>query len=174
MVETTPVISQKSDSLFNSAQALEMKKIHKTDLSFDSSWHNDYKDTSWIYIGNFSYKLSEGDVLAVFSQYGEVEDINLIRDEETGKSKGFGFLKYEDWRSTVLAVDNLGGFELLERKLKVEHARYERPKLKKNEEEKLTLLDKAKMQQPGYANNKKHKLETSHNISKGHDLFDTS
>jgi RNA recognition motif-containing protein len=40
--------------------------------------------------------LNPGDVLAVFSQYGEVVDVNLVRDKETKKSKGFAFLAYED------------------------------------------------------------------------------
>ena len=57
--------------------------------------------------------MSEGDVIAVFSQYGEPNHVNLIRDEETGKSKGFCFLGYDDQRSTRLAVDNMNGFELL-------------------------------------------------------------
>ena len=45
-------------------------------------------------------------------RWGEVEDINLVRDKETGKSKGFGFLRYEDWLSCVLAVDNFNGIEV--------------------------------------------------------------
>ena len=43
----------------------------------------------------------------------QIVDINLCRDSATGKSKGFCFLQYEDQRSTVLAVDNLNGAELL-------------------------------------------------------------
>jgi RNA-binding motif protein, X-linked 2 len=39
----------------------------------------------------------------------QVEDVNLVRDKATGKSRGFCFLKYEDARSCVLAVDNLTG-----------------------------------------------------------------
>ena len=42
-------------------------------------------------------------------RYGEIVNINLIRDKKTGKSKGFAFICYEDQRSTVLAVDNLNG-----------------------------------------------------------------
>lgn len=57
--------------------------------------------------------------------------VNLIRDKETGKSKGFAFLKYEDQQSTDLAVDNLGGASVLGRVLKVDHTRYKR----KDEEE---------------------------------------
>jgi hypothetical protein len=41
--------------------------------------------------------------------YAQVQDIHLVRDEATGKSRGFCFLKYEDARSCVLAVDNLTG-----------------------------------------------------------------
>lgn len=45
-------------------------------------------------------------------RYGEVSSINLVRDKETGKSRGFCFLCYEDQRSTVLAVDNLNGMKV--------------------------------------------------------------
>jgi len=40
----------------------------------------------------------------IYSRYGEVVDVNLVRDKGTGKSKGFAFLAYEDQRSTILAV----------------------------------------------------------------------
>ncbi len=40
------------------------------------------------------------------SRYGEIANINLVRDKKTGKTKGFAFICYEDQRSTVLAVDN--------------------------------------------------------------------
>jgi RNA-binding motif X-linked protein 2 len=72
------------------------------------------------------FDLSEGDVITIFSQFGEPVHINLVRDKETGKSKGFAFLKYEDQRSTDLAVDNLGGATILGRVLRVDHTRYKR------------------------------------------------
>lgn len=50
--------------------------------------------------------------------------MNLVRDKETGKSKGFAFLKYEDQRSCDLAVDNLGGATVMGRMLRVDHTRY--------------------------------------------------
>lgn len=59
--------------------------------------------------------------------------VNLVRDKESGKSKGFAFLKYEDQRSTDLAVDNLGGASIMGRVLKVDHTRYKR----KDEEEEM-------------------------------------
>ncbi|KAM6300202.1 RNA-binding motif protein, X-linked 2 [Aegotheles albertisi] len=93
------------------------------------SWHAEYKDSAWIFIGGLPYELTEGDVICVFSQYGEVVNINLVRDKKTGKSKGFCFLCYEDQRSTVLAVDNFNGIKIKGRTIRVDHvANYRPPK----------------------------------------------
>lgn len=91
-----------------------------------ASWHRDYDDTAFVYIGGLPIELTEGDVVTIFSQYGEPVFINLVRDKETGKSKGFCFLKYEDQRSCDLAVDNLGGATVLGRLLRVDHTRYKK------------------------------------------------
>lgn len=105
-----------------------------------ASWHADYRDTAYIYIGGIPLDVSEGDVVTVFSQYGNPTHINMIRDKETGKSKGFAFLKYEDQRSCDLAVDNLGGAEVLGRLLRVDHTRY---KKRDDEDEETYRIDKA-------------------------------
>ena len=47
-----------------------------------------------------------------------------MRDNHTGKSRGFGFLKYSDARSTILAVDNFNGTEILHVPLIVDHTEY--------------------------------------------------
>jgi RNA-binding motif protein, X-linked 2 len=99
----------------------------------EASWHKDYADTAFIYIGGLDERLTEGDVITIFSQYGEPVYLNLVRDKETGKSRGFAFLKYEDQRSCDLAVDNLGGAKVMERYLNVDHTRY-----KKRDDEDLT------------------------------------
>jgi RNA-binding motif X-linked protein 2 len=60
----------------------------------------------------------------------------MVRDKESGKSKGFCFLKYDDQRSTVLAVDNFNGTNLLGRTLRVDHSRgYQQPKKKRRRDE---------------------------------------
>uniref|UniRef100_A0A8C3QHX0 RNA binding motif protein X-linked 2 n=1 Tax=Cyanoderma ruficeps TaxID=181631 RepID=A0A8C3QHX0_9PASS len=93
------------------------------------SWHAEYKDSAWIFVGGLHYELTEGDVICVFSQYGEVVNINLVRDKKTGKSKGFCFLCYEDQRSTILAVDNFNGIKIKGRTIRVDHvANYRPPK----------------------------------------------
>nr|GEU87457.1 zinc finger CCCH domain-containing protein 25 [Tanacetum cinerariifolium] len=54
-------------------------------------------------------------------RYGEIVDVNLVRDKGTKKSKGFAFVAYEDQRSTVLVVDNLNGAQVLGRTIRVDH-----------------------------------------------------
>lgn len=96
------------------------------------SWHNDYKDSAWIFVGGLPFDLTEGDIICVFSQYGEIANINLVRDKDTGKSKGFAFICYEDQRSSVLAVDNFNGVTLCGRIIRVDHVKdYKVPDLTK-------------------------------------------
>jgi len=60
----------------------------------------------------------------------------MPRDKDTGKTKGFGFLMYEDQRSTILAVDNLNGARVLEKTLRVDHVKnYKQPKVKNEDGE---------------------------------------
>ena len=92
-----------------------------------SSWQYDYRGNACVYIGGLDVDLSEGDVLAVVSQWGSVVDMRLVRDRTTGASRGFCFVVYEDQRSTILCVTNLNGRELLGRTLSVDHADYKPP-----------------------------------------------
>ena len=136
-----------------------------------ASWHEQYRGNAWVFAGGLVDKLTEGDVLAVFSQYGEIEDLHLVRDQETGKSKGFSFLKYEDERSTVLAVDNLNGYMLLGKTLRVDHTDYRPPKKKKKE----ISIQEANGEQyvaqtSGHAYIGKD-LATNHSLDAGVDVF---
>ncbi|KAH8423457.1 uncharacterized protein LDX57_001217 [Aspergillus melleus] len=106
-------------------QALNKRELENA-IPPEASWHADYRDTAYIYIGGLPFDLSEGDIVTIFSQYGEPVHVNLARDKETGKSRGFAWLKYEDQRSTDLAVDNLGGATVMGRMLRVDHTRYKR------------------------------------------------
>eukprot|EP01086_Lenisia_limosa_P012439 TRINITY_DN40777_c0_g1_i1.p1 TRINITY_DN40777_c0_g1~~TRINITY_DN40777_c0_g1_i1.p1 ORF type:complete len:349 (+),score=67.23 TRINITY_DN40777_c0_g1_i1:150-1196(+) len=88
------------------------------------SWHASYRDSAYIYAGGLDSRLTEGDVICIFSQVGEIFDCNLVRDKDTGKSKGFAFIGYEDQRSTDLAIDNFCGAVLLDKTLCVDHCDY--------------------------------------------------
>lgn len=94
---------------------------------FNASWHQDYKDTAWVFIGRLPPEMNEMDILIMFSQYGVPVSLKLVRDAETGVSRRFAFLKYEDFRSAVLAVDNFNGYEIIPgSKIQVDHVRYRR------------------------------------------------
>lgn len=114
----------------------QVARLNETELEKcippNASWHTDYRDTAYIYIGGLPFELSEGDILTIFSQYGNPVHINLVRDKDTGKSRGFAFLKYEDQRSCDLAVDNLSGAGVMGRVVSVDHTRY---KMKEGEVE---------------------------------------
>ena len=74
-----------------------------------ASWHRDYDKSAYITIQGLNYRMNEGDIVIVASQFGEVVDCRLARDPKTGKSLGFCFIAYENQKSTILAVDNLNG-----------------------------------------------------------------
>lgn len=78
---------------------------------------------SKIYVGNLSYNTTEDELRDYFSQYGNIEDIKLIIDFSTGRSKGFGFITYGSDQECEMAVEKSNGVELSGRKLKVNIAR---------------------------------------------------
>lgn len=123
----------------NNTREIDRINQQQLELGDQGSWHDDYKDSAYVFVGGMPYELTEGDVLCVLSQYGEILDLNMPRDRETGKTKGFAFIKYDDQRSTVLAVDNFNGAQLLGRTLRVDHSRdyrqIKRRKRKEGEEE---------------------------------------
>jgi len=97
-------------------------------VGLEQSWHWQYHGCAWVYVGGLSNDLTGGDVIAVMSQWGEIEDVHIpmaeVEDGKGGKvarNRGFAFIKYEDWRSTVLAVDNMNGTSLLGKTLRVDH-----------------------------------------------------
>ncbi|XP_068230728.1 RNA-binding motif protein, X-linked 2-like [Palaemon carinicauda] len=113
-------------------QKLSQKEL-ELGVSLKHSWHQQYRDSAWVFIGGLNYDLTEGDIICVFSQYGEIVNVNLVRDKKSGKSKGFAFLCYEDQRSTILAVDNLNGIKLVGRIIRVDHVEeYKVPKMSEN------------------------------------------
>jgi hypothetical protein len=142
------IISQAGFSVVQEIKRINQREL---DLGISGSWHDDYKgawpdsdglvspandrsDSAYIFAGGLHRDLTEGDVIAIFSQYGEVMNINMPRDKETGKPKGFAFLMYEDQRSTVLAVDNLNGANILERTVRVDHVKNYKEKRVKNDD----------------------------------------
>ena len=116
----------------------EIQKLNRLEaeqgITGSSSWHHQFKDTAWVYVGGLPYQMTEGDVLCMFSQVGEIEKLDMRRDPKTGKFMGFCFIKYEDQRSTILAVDNFTGVTFMDRIIKVDHKYYTPPKKRRRDD----------------------------------------
>lgn len=76
-----------------------------------------------IYVGNLAYEVTEEDVKGAFDSFGEVHTVKVIKDEYSGRSKGFGFVEMPDNAEAQSAIDGLDGKELKGRAIKVNQAR---------------------------------------------------
>jgi len=77
---------------------------------------------SKIYVGNLSYNTTEDELRSFFSQYGSIEDIKLIIDFQTGRSKGFSFITFASDKEGESALA-ANGTDLGGRKLNVNTAK---------------------------------------------------
>ena len=76
-----------------------------------------------IYIGNLSYETAEQDIRQAFESHGEVTSVNIISDNQTGTSKGFGFVEMPTKQEAEAAIQALNETELHGRTIKVSEAR---------------------------------------------------
>lgn len=76
-----------------------------------------------LYVGNISYQTSEEELSDVFASYGEVASVKIIKDFETGRSKGFAFVEMNSEDDAQKCISNLDGSEVNGRSLKVNVAR---------------------------------------------------
>jgi RNA recognition motif-containing protein len=61
-----------------------------------------------IYVGNFPYTVDESQLRDLFSSYGEIEDVALIKDRETGRPKGFAFITFAAQQAAEKALEQNG------------------------------------------------------------------
>ena len=76
-----------------------------------------------IYVGNLSFDATEADIESAFGQYGEVKSVNIIKDRETGRSRGFGFVEMHDSQAGQQAIEGLNLQEIAGRAVTVNEAR---------------------------------------------------
>jgi len=83
-----------------------------------------------IYVGNLSFETTENDLQDLFEQHGTVNEVHLMMDRMTGKSRGFAFVTMNDNTQANAAASALNGHELNGRALTVNEARprEERPR----------------------------------------------
>src|SRR5512147_2683594 len=76
-----------------------------------------------IYVGNLPFTASEDEVRQAFAAYGTVSSVAIIKDRETGQSRGFAFVEMPNNDEGNAAITNLNGKPLKGRALKVNEAR---------------------------------------------------
>lgn len=75
-----------------------------------------------IYVGNLPFSASEEEIRNLFAAHGNVHNVTLISDRETGRPRGFGFVEMDD-ESIQGAIDAINGTEFGGRTLNVNEAR---------------------------------------------------
>ncbi len=76
-----------------------------------------------IFVGNLSYDTTQDELHAAFSEFGAVERVSIVKDRETGKSRGFGFVEMSDPQEAENAISHLNGAKLNGRAMNVNEAR---------------------------------------------------
>ena len=76
-----------------------------------------------IYVGNLSYDATEEDIQQAFAEFGEVASVNIIKDRETGRSRGFAFVEMPDGDEAKEAIEKVNLTEIAGRSVTVNEAR---------------------------------------------------
>ena len=76
-----------------------------------------------IYVGNLSFDTTDEDLRQAFEAFGQVTSASVIKDRDSGRSRGFGFVEMPEQEEAQKAIEGLNGKELQGRPLNVNEAR---------------------------------------------------
>ena len=76
-----------------------------------------------VYVGNLPFSVDQEALKTLFADYGEMEEVTVISDMFSGRSKGFGFITFKDEESAKKAISEMNDKEIEGRKLKVNEAK---------------------------------------------------
>ena len=81
-----------------------------------------------IYVGNLDFNVSEDELRQAFAAYGQVDNVTILKDRDTGQPRGFGFVEMANDEEAEKAINGINGTQLGSRVLNVNEAR---PKVSK-------------------------------------------
>ena len=81
-----------------------------------------------IYVGNLDFNVSEDELRQAFAAYGQVDNVTILKDRDTGQPRGFGFVEMANDEEAEKAINGMNGAQLGSRALNVNEAR---PKVNK-------------------------------------------
>ena len=76
-----------------------------------------------IYVANLNFKVEDDELRELFEAHGEVSSAKIIKDRDSGQSRGFGFVEMPDDDNAALAIESLDGTDFGGRSLRVSEAR---------------------------------------------------
>ncbi len=76
-----------------------------------------------IYVGNLSFSATESEIEHVFGEHGKVKSVNIVKDRDTGQSRGFGFVEMIDDQAAKRAIAAVNGRDISGRSLSVNEVR---------------------------------------------------
>ena len=75
-----------------------------------------------LYVGNLSFNTNESSLQSAFSRFGEIQEVRIVTDRETGMSRGFGFISMADTDGARAAIMEMNGTLVDGRALRVNEA----------------------------------------------------
>jgi len=75
-----------------------------------------------IYVGNLNYRIRENDLRTVMERFGTVDSVKVVKDRDTGRSKGFAFVEMQDDDEARRAIEELNEKDLDGRRMVVKEA----------------------------------------------------
>lgn len=115
-----------------------------------------------LYVGSLHFNITEQMVKAIFEPFGAVDSVQMIYDSETGRSKGYGFIQFRDADSAKRAMDQLNGFELAGRAIKVG------PVTERGDSAAFSFLDDEEYEKGGVELNSTARAALMAKLSQGH------
>ena len=87
----------------------------------------DGKMSAKVFVGNLDFNTTRDEVQSLFSQIGEIRDVFLPTDRESGRPRGFAFVEFANEEDAAKAIEKFNGYELSGRALRV-NAAEDRPR----------------------------------------------
>ena len=81
-----------------------------------------------LFIGGLSWDTNEDGLRDAFSRFGEIEEVRVITDRDTGRSRGFGFMTFSQDEDAKNAIAEMNGTELDGRSIRVDEAQERSPR----------------------------------------------
>ena len=79
-----------------------------------------------LFVGSLSWNTNDAELAAAFSRFGDITEAKVITNRETGRSRGFGFVTFEDETAAETAMSEMNGSELDGRSITVNEAKEKR------------------------------------------------